>query len=39
MWHDIYTKFHEDWYRQLSNIKVSIRNFRCSNVGITNGRD
>jgi hypothetical protein len=21
MWHDIHTKFHEDWYRRSSNIK------------------
>jgi hypothetical protein len=22
MWYDISTKFHEDWYRRSSNIKV-----------------
>jgi hypothetical protein len=29
------TKFHEDWYRRSSNIKVCPGNVRGRNVGIT----
>jgi hypothetical protein len=27
MWHDILTKFHEDWFRRSSNIKVQPQKF------------
>jgi hypothetical protein len=36
--HDIHTKFHGDWYRCSSNIKVWPQQFESSNVGITVGR-
>jgi hypothetical protein len=39
MWHDIHTKFHKDWYRHSSNIKVLPQKCTRSNVGITDGRD
>jgi hypothetical protein len=40
MWHDIRTKFHKDWYRRSSSIKVLPQKFeRLCNVGITDRRD
>jgi hypothetical protein len=35
----IHTKFHEDWYRCSSNIKVLPQYLKGCNVGITDGRD
>jgi hypothetical protein len=37
MWHDIHTKFHVDWDRRSSNIKVCLLNLRDCKVGITDG--
>jgi hypothetical protein len=39
MWHNIHTKFQEDWYRRSINIKVLLSNMRGCNVGIVDGRD
>jgi hypothetical protein len=39
MWHDIHTKFYEDWYRCSSTIKFCFRNLTGCNVGVTDGRD
>jgi hypothetical protein len=40
MWHYILTKFHKDFYRRSSIIKVLPQKFeRLWNVGITDGRN
>jgi hypothetical protein len=40
MWHDIHTKFHEDWYRCSSSIKVfGPSNLNGYTVGITGGKE
>jgi hypothetical protein len=38
LWHDMCTKFHEDWRRRSSNVKHNLRNLNCSNIGITDGK-
>jgi hypothetical protein len=39
MWYDTYTKFHEDWYKPSSNIKIMPQEFEGCNVGIIEARD
>jgi hypothetical protein len=39
MWHSILTKYHEDWYRCSSNIKVLPKNLNGCSAGIIDGRD
>jgi hypothetical protein len=38
-WHDIHTKFREDWFRNSGNIKVLTQQFDRLYVGITDARD
>jgi hypothetical protein len=40
MWHDIHTKFYEEWYIYSSNIfRVFLRKSRNSDAGITDEFD
>jgi hypothetical protein len=39
VWYDKRTKFCEDWCWRSSNIKVSLKNLKFCNIGITDGWD
>jgi hypothetical protein len=36
-WHDVLTKFHEDWYRYLAIWRFCLINLKSCNIGITGG--